>query len=105
MCSIEAALGAKGTHNVDRLLRVPAPAISRTPRSAALGRGETQARLLHATWRRYSWRDLEDLATRLRSEPVEHAEPVEPGSKPGWSASAADLNLPNEPPDPLEPNG
>jgi hypothetical protein len=67
-----------------------------------LGRGKTQARLLHESWAGYSWRDLEDLATRLEQEPLEHAEPVEPGDN-TKSASAADLNLPNEPPDPLEP--
>jgi hypothetical protein len=32
---IEAALGAKGTHNCDRLLRVPGSAISQTPRSGS----------------------------------------------------------------------
>jgi hypothetical protein len=99
---IEAALGAKGTHNVDRLLRVPGTRNFPNTKKRTLGRGETQARLLHASWRRYGWRDLEDLATRLEQEPLEHAEPVEPGDN-TKSASAADLNLPNEPPDPLEP--
>ena len=67
-----------------------------------LGRGETQARLLHATWRRYSWRELENLAARLEDEPPEHAEPVQPGAGTG-TADTADLDLPSEPPKPLEP--
>jgi len=99
---IEAALGAKGTHNVDRLLRVPGTRNFPNAKKRALGRGEIQARLLHATWPRYGWRDLEDLATRLEQAPLEHAEPVEPGDN-TKSAGAADLNLPNERPDPLEP--
>jgi P4 family phage/plasmid primase-like protien len=98
---IEAALGAKGTHNVDRLLRVPGTRNLPNAKKRKLGRSETQACLLHATWQRYSWSDLEELATRLEGEPPEHAEPVEPGSRAG-TANASDLDLPSEPPDPLD---
>jgi hypothetical protein len=74
---IEAALGAKGTHNVDRLLRVPGTRNLPNAKKRKLGRSETQARLLQAMWQRYSWSDLEELATRLEGEPPEHAAPVE----------------------------
>ena len=99
---IETALGAKGTHNCDRLLRVPGTRNFPNARKRKLGRGETQARLLLATWRRYSWRELENLAARLEDEPPEHAEPVQPGTGTG-TADTADLDLPSEPPKPLEP--
>ena len=99
---IEAALGAKGTHNCDRLLRVPGTRNFPNAKKRKLGRGETQARLLHATWRRYSWRELENLAARLEDEPPEHAEPVQPGTGTGM-ADTAELDLPSEPPKPLEP--
>lgn len=74
---VEASLGAKGTHNVDRLLRVPGTTNWPNAKKKKLGRGETQARLIHATWRRYQWRDLEALATRLEEAPPPHAEPIE----------------------------
>ena len=99
---IEAALGAKGTHNCDRLLRVPGTRNFPNAKKRKLGRGETQARLLYATWRRYSWRQLENLAARLEDEPPEHAEPVQPGIGTG-TANTADLDLPSERPKPLEP--
>ena len=74
---IEAALGAKGTHNIDRLLRVPGTTNYPNAKKKELGRGKSEARLLHANWRRYGWRDLEDLAARLADEPPGYAEPVE----------------------------
>ena len=98
---LEAVLGAKGTHNVDRLLRVPGTRNFPNAKKRALGRGETQARLVHAKWRRYSWRDLEDLVARLEAEPLKHAERVEPRDS-TKSASIAKLDLPSEPPEPLD---
>ena len=74
---IEAALGAKGTHNIDRLLRVPGTTNYPNAKKKELGRGKSEARLLHANWQRYSWRDLEDLAARLEDEPPENAAPIE----------------------------
>jgi Protein of unknown function (DUF3987) len=73
---IEHALGASGTHNVDRLLRVPGTTNFPNQKKRDLGRGETQARLPHATWQRYSWHDLEALATDLEANPPAHARPV-----------------------------
>ena len=70
---LEAALGAKGTHNVDRLLRVPGTRNYPNKRKLALGRPVAEARLLAATWRRYTWDDIEDLAAHLEDEPLEHA--------------------------------
>jgi D5 N terminal like len=97
---IEAALGAKGTHNADGLLRVPGSRNYPNEKKRKLGRGETQARLLDATWRRYSWREIEALAARLEEEPPAHAVPVAPQHAGG--GDAGDLNLPPELPEPLE---
>jgi hypothetical protein len=72
----EAALGAKGTHNCDRVLRVPGTINHPNRKKRALGRGETQARLLAATWQRYGWRDLEQLAARLENDPPAHSVPI-----------------------------
>ena len=72
----EAALGAKGTHNCDRVLRVPGTINHPNRKKRNLGRGETQARLLAATWQRYGWRDLEQLAARLENDPPAHAVPI-----------------------------
>ena len=52
---IEAALGAQGTHNIDRLLRLPGAVNYPNARKRKLGRGRTRAKLLSATWRRYRW--------------------------------------------------
>ena len=96
---IEAALGAKGTHNVDRLLRVPGTRNFPNAKKRALGRDETQARLLCWTWCRYSWTDLEQLAEHLRCNPPRHAVPCEP---PRPRASLGDIALPEDAPEPLE---
>ena len=96
---IEAALGAKGTHNVDRLLRVPGTRNFPNAKKRALGRDETQARLLCWTWCRYSWTDLEQLAEHLRCNPPRHAVPCEP---PRPRASLGDIALPKDAPEPLE---
>ena len=88
---IEAALGAKGTHNVDRLLCVPGTRNFPNAKKRALGRDETQARLLCWTWCRYSWTDLEQLAEHLRCNPPRHAVPCEP---PRPRASLGDIALP-----------
>jgi hypothetical protein len=95
---IEAALGARGTHNVDRLLRMPGTRNFPNAKKRALGRGETQARLLRWTWRHYSWTDLEQLAEHLRCNPPRHAVPCEP---PRPRASLGDI-LPDDAPEPLE---
>jgi hypothetical protein len=102
LCSqIEAALGAKGTHNVDRLLRVPGTSNHPNAKKRALGRGETQSRLLRWTWRRYSWNELERLAEHLRCTPPRHAAPSEP---PRPRASLGSVSLPDDTPEPLEPD-
>ncbi len=101
---IEAALGAKGTHNLDRLLRVPGTTNFPNERKRKLGRGETQARLLAASWRRYSWRDLEALAARLEAEPLEHAVPIESDPVRGANGHQRQtgLDLPDQSPNPLD---
>jgi hypothetical protein len=97
---IEAALGAKGTHNVDRVLRVPGTRNLPNAKKKKLGRGETRARLLRWTWRRYSWADLEQLAAQLRCTPLRHAVPATP---PKERASLGDVALPDDMPEPLDP--
>jgi hypothetical protein len=100
---IEAALGAKGTHNVDRLLRVPGTRNLPNARKRQMGRGETQARLLHASWQRYIWRDIEELAAHLEDEPLEHVISPPSGNGPGSGpADPGDLDLPDEPPEALD---
>jgi hypothetical protein len=100
LCSqIEATLGAKGTHNVDRLLRVPGTKNFPNAKKRALGRGETQSRLLRWTWRRYSWTELEALAEHLRCTPPRHAVPCEP---PRSRASLGEVSLPDDAPESLE---
>jgi AAA domain len=97
LCSqIEAALGAKGTHNVDRLLRVPGTRNYPNAKKKQLGRGETQARLLRWTWRRYSWTEIERLAEGLRRTPPRHAVPVPP-SKPRTNGRGSNDDLPPYP--------
>ena len=59
------------------MLRVPGTTNYPNAKKKELGRGKSEARLLHANWRRYGWRDLEDLAARLEDEPLGHAEPIE----------------------------
>jgi hypothetical protein len=77
LCSrIEHALGAAGTHNIDRLLRCPGTVNYPNKVKRRKGRGETQARLLCATWRRYTWRDLEHVADDLNREPPHYALPA-----------------------------
>jgi hypothetical protein len=75
---IEHALGASGTHNVDRLLRCPGTVNFPNAVKRRKGRTETQARLLYPTWRRYSWRDLEGVAEALEGDPPRNAVPVKP---------------------------
>jgi hypothetical protein len=101
---IEAALGAKGTHNIDRLLRVPGSKNYPNEKKRQLGRGETQARLLAASWQSYSWHALEVLADRLENEPLEHAAPIASSQSRtnGHDRGSACLDLPNQPPDPLD---
>jgi hypothetical protein len=96
---IEAALGAKGTHNADRLLRVPGTRNFPNTKKRELGRGETRAKLLRWTWKRYSWSELEALAEHLRCNPPRHAVPCEP---PRARRKLGDMALPDEAPEPLD---
>jgi putative DNA primase/helicase len=73
---VEAALGAQGTHNIDRLLRVPGTTNFPNAKKRRQGRGETQARLRRASWRRYTWRDVENLATFLERNPLQNVRPI-----------------------------
>ena len=102
---IEAALGAKGTHNVDRLLRVPGTRNYPNARKRKLGRVETQAKLLETEWQHYSWHDLEKLAEHLESNPPMHAVPLERAAptkqKAPGTVVEVDL-LPADTPDPLD---
>jgi hypothetical protein len=100
LCSqIEAVLGAKGTHNVDRLLRCPGTRNYPNEKKRKLGRGETESRIMRWTWRRYSWTELEQLAEHLRCNPLRHAVPCEP---PRPRVSLGDVALPGGAPEPLE---
>ncbi len=65
-----------------------------------LGRGEAETRLIAASWRRYSWRDLEELADRLESEPPGHAAPIMRKSR--GNVVEIDM-LPDDTPGPLDP--
>jgi hypothetical protein len=87
---IEAALGAKGTFNVDRLLRLPGTTNYPNKRKRKLGRGEAQARILAATWRRYTWRELLALADQLEQHPPRNAVPTEPERAPGGDGGQHD---------------
>ena len=69
---------------------------------AQAGRRETQARLLHPTWQRYAWRDLEELAAHLEDEPLEHAPSFSGNGPAPGPADPADLDLPDVPPEPLD---
>jgi putative DNA primase/helicase len=96
---IEASLGARGTHNVDRVLRVPGTRNYPNRKKRELGRGETEARLMRWTWRRYSWTELEQLAEYLRCNPPQHAVPCEP---PRQRAALGEVALPEGAPEPLD---
>jgi hypothetical protein len=72
---IERSLGASGTHNIDRLLRVPDTINYPNRHKRELGRGEVNASLRHASWQRYSLAELEGLADELERRPPEHAIP------------------------------
>jgi hypothetical protein len=85
---LEAVLGASGTHNVDRLLRVPGTINFPNQKKRDLGRDKTQALLLHATWQRYTWRDLEALVIELEASPPRHARPLKRHSKPRANGAA-----------------
>ncbi|MGH6898236.1 MAG: YfjI family protein [Geminicoccaceae bacterium] len=98
---IERALGAQGTHNVDRLLRCPGTANFPNAKKRQQGRTETQARLLHDSNTRYTWHALENLAAALETEPPQHARPIKRQRDTGGTG-AADLELPEEPPEPLD---
>jgi len=102
----ERALGAKGTHNCDRLLRVPGTINFPNAKKRKLGRGKTQARLLHENWAGYSWRDLEALAAHFEHRPPASAIPIapDPDRRSKGADGAGKLALPTTPPDPLEPD-
>jgi hypothetical protein len=63
--TIEAAVGAAGTHNVDRLLRLPGTLNFPNAKKQRLGRGISRARLLHAAPAAYSAEQAAVLGTHL----------------------------------------
>jgi hypothetical protein len=63
--AVEAALGAVGTHDVSRLLRLPGTVNFPNRKKQARGRGATQARLLHAAPTRYTAADAARLGAHL----------------------------------------
>jgi hypothetical protein len=75
---IEAALGGiENTSNIDRVLRLPFTINHPNRIKIEQGRVAAMSGILAETGRRYSWRDLEALATHLEDEPPEGAVPVE----------------------------
>lgn len=63
--AIEAAVGAGGTHNVDRLLRLPGTLNFPNAKKQRAGRGIGRARLLHAGGAAYAAEEAATLGTRL----------------------------------------
>lgn len=67
---IEAVVGASGTHNIDRLLRLPGTVNFPSDKKKKLGRGMSRARVLHASgivYDQYQAREIGDhLAYRLK---------------------------------------
>jgi hypothetical protein len=63
--SIEAAVGAAGTHNIDRLLRLPGTLNFPNARKQKLGRGVSRARLLHSAAVAYSAAEAARLGKHL----------------------------------------
>ena len=64
--AIEAAVGAAGTYNIDRLLRLPGTLNFPNAKKQRLGRGVTRARLLHHTNATYTTEQAATLATHLQ---------------------------------------
>lgn len=87
---IEASLGAAGTHNVDRVLRLPGTINHPNALKRKAGRSAVPAAIVHATWRRYSWRDLEALAHWLETNDLKHAVRREPAEEKPDSSQATD---------------
>jgi hypothetical protein len=65
--AIEAALGAGGTHNIDRLFRLPGTLNYPNRKKLALGRGISHARLIHCAPNVYTPAQAAELADRLRA--------------------------------------
>ena len=64
--AVEAALGAAGTHNIDRLLRLPGTLNYPNSKKQKLGRGVTRARLLHQTEAIYTTEQAAGLGAHLQ---------------------------------------
>lgn len=81
---IEAAVGAAGTHNVDRLLRLPGTINFPNAKKQKLGRGVSRARLLHSAAVAYSAEEAallgKHLAERLAGSDL--VRPVKPPADP-----------------------
>jgi hypothetical protein len=92
--AIEAAVGAAGTYNVDRLLRLPGTLNFPNATKQKLGRGITRARILHSAPTTYSADDAallsEHLAQRLAETNLVHTNeaPIQPLPKSGNDTGA-----------------
>jgi uncharacterized protein (DUF927 family) len=64
--AIEAAVGASGTHNIDRLLRLPGTLNYPNAKKQKLGRGVTRARLLHQPEATYTTEQVGGLGAHLQ---------------------------------------
>jgi len=98
---IEAALGGiENTSNIDRVLRLPFTINHPNRIKLEQGRVPVMSGTLAKTGLRYSWQDLEALATRLADEPPESAVPVEYRAHGYINGHAVHLDgLPNYPTD------
>jgi Protein of unknown function (DUF3987) len=65
--AVEAALGAIGTHNIDRLLRLPGTVNFPNQKKRKRGRGACQARLLHSASVTYTAAQAAGLGTHLQT--------------------------------------
>jgi hypothetical protein len=63
--AIEAAVGAGGTHNVDRLLRLPGTLNFPNAKKLRLGRGVARAKMLHRSGRTYTPDEVSSLGAHL----------------------------------------
>jgi hypothetical protein len=63
---LEKALGAGGTHNIDRLLRLPGTVNYPNATKRAKGRGVSRARLIFSSGNHYAVAEIVNLAVRLK---------------------------------------
>jgi hypothetical protein len=89
--AIEEALGAGGTHNIDRLLRLPGTVNYPNAKKRQLGRGVTRARLIHSAPNLYGTAQAAQLAAHLR-EHLAGTDLIRPKLRPASPGAAHDAD-------------